>query len=87
MLRRRFQKFVVDVQIQHITDLQTRGDFRTLAVELDTLDADIFIQQRLRQIRKAFGQILIQTLIGVVFFNHYGFQCSSSFVFCGSIIA
>ena len=66
-LLRRVEKFVVDVELDEIAFAQARVALGALAVDLDALEADIFLQQRRRQQRNRFGDEPVQALPDVIF--------------------
>ena len=60
------EKFVVDVQLQHIADLQPGVPVNALAVAFDSLQPYVFLSQGSGQQRNRFRKKTIQTLTGVV---------------------
>ena len=65
-LARFFKKLVVDIELDGIARVQPRVAFGALAVELDALEADVFLQQRFRQKRHGFAHKTVETLARVV---------------------
>ena len=82
------EKFVIDVQLQHIACFQTGVPLGTAAVALDALDADVLLGQGSREQGNGLGQEPVQTLSGVVgadgkFFHSLSFISSSKWrLFC-----
>ena len=75
------EKFVIDIQRQHISGLQAGVPFGPGTVQLDTLDADIFLGEGRRQQRDGLCEKAIQPLSGIVlsngqFFHKVSFVCS-----------
>ena len=60
------EKFVVDIQLKHITLFQSGVPLGSGTVELDALDADVFLCQRGREQGNGFGKKPIQPLPGIV---------------------
>ena len=61
-----FKKLVVDIKLQQIPGLEPGVPLGALAVHLDALEADVFLQQALRQQGHRLGDETIQPLAGVV---------------------
>jgi len=61
------EKFVVDIQLQHIAGLQPLIPLTALSVALDALDADVFLQQRDREQGHRLGKEAVQPLTCVIF--------------------
>ena len=60
------EEFVIDIQLQHISRLQPGIPLRSCAVELDALDADVFLGQGGGEQGNGFGQKPVQPLACVV---------------------
>ena len=54
--------------MQRVAEGEPRVALRTLAVELDTLETDVLLQQRLRQQRHGLSHKAVKTLTGVILF-------------------
>ena len=71
------EKFIINIQLQHIAGFQPGIPVCSAAVELNALDADIFLRQRCWQQRDCFSQKTIQPLAGIIGANgkflHIGF--------------
>ena len=69
------KEFVIDIQLQHISRCQPGVPFGPGAIELDPLDADIFLSQGGGQQRHGLSQEPVQALARVV--GPYGqfFHC------------
>ena len=60
------EKFVVDIQLEHISRCQPGVPLRPGAIALDALDADIFLGQGGGQQGHGLGQEPIQPLAGII---------------------
>ena len=63
------KKFIIDVQLQHITGIQPGIPVNALAVAFDALQADIFLCQRGRQQGNRLREKAVQTLTGIILGN------------------
>ena len=61
------EEFVVDIELEHVALQEPGVPLGALAVDLDALEADIFLQQRRRQQRHGLGHKPVQPLARVVF--------------------
>ena len=64
VLSRRFKEFVVDVKRQHITGRKTQIPLGGLPIDLDALEADIFLQETVRQQGNCLGNKAVKSLSG-----------------------
>ena len=60
--------------MQRVAELQARVTPGALAVELDALETDIFLQQRFRQQGNGFPDKTVEPLAGVVFLDNQLFH-------------
>ena len=67
LLRGGIEEFVADVHLHQIPDGQPSGDLAPLAVELDALQAKVFVHQAFGQQRHRLGDEFVHALSGVIF--------------------
>lgn len=56
------EKLVVDIKLEHVAHVQPRIALDALAAELDALETDVFLHQRLRQQGNGLGQKAVEPL-------------------------
>ena len=64
-----FKKLIVDVKLQNIPGGETVIPLGALAVALDALEADVFLQKGIRQQRHRLAHKAVQPLAGVILTN------------------
>ena len=61
-----FKELIVDVKLQNVPGGKAGVPLGSLAVALDALEADVFLQKRIRQQRHCLAHKAVQPLTGVV---------------------
>ena len=62
-----FEKLVVDIKLEHVARVQPHIALDALAAELNALETDVFLHQRLRQQGNGLSDEAVEPLAGVIF--------------------